>query len=71
MLLPRFKYHDPLTMEEACQLMGELKEKAKPLAGGTDLLVNMKKRILSPENVVSLGRIDALREKDFSNSQMR
>jgi carbon-monoxide dehydrogenase medium subunit len=51
--------------------MTELKEKARPLAGGTDLLVNMKKKIVSPENVISLGRIEELREKNLSNGQFR
>jgi carbon-monoxide dehydrogenase medium subunit len=51
--------------------MAELKEKARPLAGGTDLLVNMKKDVVSPENVVSLDRIDALKEKNLANGQMR
>lgn len=70
-LLPKFQYHDPSTLEEACQIMAELKEKAKPLAGGTDLFVNMKKGIISPENVVSLGRIGILGEKNVSNGQIR
>lgn len=60
MLLPRFEYHEPPGLEEACRLMADLGEAARPLAGGTDLLVNMKKRILSPGHLVSLGRIDAL-----------
>ncbi|MBW1862179.1 MAG: FAD binding domain-containing protein, partial [Deltaproteobacteria bacterium] len=43
MLLPRFQYHEPSTIDEMCQIMAEIKKKACPLAGGTDLLVNMKK----------------------------
>lgn len=61
MLLPRFEYHEPPGMKEACRLMGDLGEEARPLAGGTDLLVNMKKRLLSPGHLVSLGRIEGLR----------
>ena len=44
MLLPRFDYFEPSTVQEACQMMANLGEKAKPIAGGTDLIVNMKKR---------------------------
>jgi len=62
MLLPQFEFHEPHTVEEACQLMGQLGDKARPLAGGTDLLVNMKKKITAPENLVSLDRIEELRE---------
>jgi carbon-monoxide dehydrogenase medium subunit len=71
LLLPKFQYHEPSSLEEACQIMAELKEKARPLAGGTDLIANMKKGIISPENVVSLGRIGDLTEKSLSNGQLR
>jgi len=71
MLLPKFDYHEPSTIEEACRIMSELKEKARPLAGGPDLLVNMKKKIISPENVVSLNRIDQLTGIDHSNGRIK
>ena len=71
MLLPRFEFHEPATVEEACRILGELGEKAKTLAGGTDLLVNMKKKILAPEHVVSLDRIESLSELAPSNGVLR
>lgn len=71
MLLPRFEFHEPQTLEDACRLMGELGEKARPLAGGTDLLVNMKKKILAPEHLVSLGRIEPLGELRAENGGLR
>lgn len=71
MLLPRFEYHDPRDLDEACSLMGELGKEARPLAGGTDLLVNMKKRLISPEHLVSLGRIEDLHTMGSSNGGYR
>ena len=71
MILPKFEYHDPSTLDEACQIMAELKEKARPLAGGTDLLVNMRRGTVSPEHVISLGRIEELRGIYPSNGQLR
>ena len=71
MILPKFEYHDPSTLDEACRIMAELKEKARPLAGGTDLLVNMRRGAVSPENVVSLGRIEELKGVNPSNGQLR
>jgi carbon-monoxide dehydrogenase medium subunit len=62
MRLPKFEYHDPLTLAGACQIMSELGETARPLAGGTDLLVNLKKGALSIDHVVSLSRIQELRQ---------
>jgi carbon-monoxide dehydrogenase medium subunit len=52
-------------------MLGELGEKAKTLAGGTDLFVNMKKKVLAPEHVVSLDRIESLAELDSSNGTLR
>ena len=57
MLLPKFEYYEPGRLSEACALMAELGEGARPLAGGTDLLVNMKKNLIKPRHVVYLGRI--------------
>jgi CO/xanthine dehydrogenase FAD-binding subunit len=43
-ILDDFEYLRPSTIEEALELLGELGAKASPLAGGTDLLCNMKHR---------------------------
>jgi CO/xanthine dehydrogenase FAD-binding subunit len=60
-LLPEFEFHEPTTVSEACEIMGRLREKARPLAGGTDLVVNMKKKLIRPGHVVSLAKIDELK----------
>lgn len=60
MLLPEFEFHEPTTVSEACEIMGRLREKARPLAGGTDLIVNMKKKLIRPDHVVSLAKIEDL-----------
>jgi CO/xanthine dehydrogenase FAD-binding subunit len=62
MLLPKFEYHEPKTLDEATGLMGEIGGEASILAGGTDLLVNMKTGKASPRHVVSLCRIGELKE---------
>jgi len=60
-LLPDFEYYEPKTVSEACEIMGRLREKARPLAGGTDLIVNMKKKLIRPDHVVSLAKIEDLK----------
>ena len=70
MILPKFEFHEPATIGEACELMAHYRGKARPLAGGTDLLVNMKKKILSPERLVSLGRIPELSRLERSNGTL-
>jgi len=64
MLLPRFEFHEPKTVDEACQMLGDMGANARPLAGGTDLLVNMKKKLIAPENLISLDRIDSIKGVD-------
>lgn len=58
MLLPRFDYEAPETIEQACNLLaGAPAGEARVLAGGTDLLVKMKRGELRPRLVVSLRRV--------------
>ncbi|EFK05275.1 FAD binding domain in molybdopterin dehydrogenase [delta proteobacterium NaphS2] len=71
MLLPKFEYHEPKTVQEACRIVGELGEKAKVLSGGTDLLVNMKKKLIQPEHVVSLSKIEDLKGIFRENGQVK
>jgi CO/xanthine dehydrogenase FAD-binding subunit len=67
MVLPKFEFHEPTSVAEACDLMARHRGKARPLAVGTDLLVNMKKKVLRPEHLVSLGRIPELSRLERSN----
>ena len=42
--LPAFEYHTPATVREALGLMAEFGQGRTAIAGGTDLLIAMKKR---------------------------
>ena len=59
--LPIFDYHRPRTLDEALALLASLGPKAQILAGGTDLLPNMKQGLFEPEHVVSIARLEELR----------
>jgi 4-hydroxybenzoyl-CoA reductase subunit beta len=52
--LPPFRYHRPGTLEEAVELLGEYGTNAMVVAGGTDLLPNMKHRLFTPAHLVAL-----------------
>ena len=56
-----FRYHRPETVEEAVALLAGFGGEAMPMAGGTDLMPNMKHRLFTPAHVVSLNRIAAMR----------
>ncbi|HUP62376.1 MAG TPA: FAD binding domain-containing protein [Thermoanaerobaculia bacterium] len=60
MRTPRFRYHVARSIDDAAAALAG-NERARLLAGGTDLLPNMKRRQDTPELLVSLRRIDELR----------
>jgi 4-hydroxybenzoyl-CoA reductase subunit beta len=61
MRLPHFKYHSPRTVREAAELLAA-PGGAMLVAGGTDLLPNMKRRQQVPPILIGLRRIDELRQ---------
>ena len=63
--LPRFDFLSPKTIEEAIVLMNQYGPKAKVIAGGTDLIPQMKRGELKPDYVLSLNQIEALRRIQF------
>ncbi|MBP1748530.1 MAG: aerobic-type carbon monoxide dehydrogenase, middle subunit CoxM/CutM-like protein [Deltaproteobacteria bacterium] len=67
-LLPGFDYYEPKEMSEACKLLAQLSPAAKIIAGGTDLLVNMKKGLLRPQAVISFARVPGLADVEPRNS---
>lgn len=58
--LPRFEYHSPASIPEALELLSTYGRDAKLMAGGTDLLVAMKKRTTTPGHLVNLKTIPGL-----------
>ncbi|RMG43925.1 MAG: xanthine dehydrogenase family protein subunit M [Acidobacteria bacterium] len=61
MRLPIERYHRPESLAEACRLARELGDRARVLAGGTELLVRRKPGEPVPSDVISLARLDELR----------
>ena len=60
-LLPqRFDYHAPTSLEAAMELLSIYGGEAKLLAGGTDLFVKMKQRLVEPRHIINLKNIEAL-----------
>jgi 4-hydroxybenzoyl-CoA reductase subunit beta len=66
--LPVFDYHRPKTLEEAVALLASLGPTARIIAGGTDVLPNMKQGLFDPEHVVSVSRLEELRGISFEGS---
>jgi len=53
-MLPRFDYLAPKTINEACLLLSKYEGRAKIMAGGTDLLVSMRQKKMTPGYVVNI-----------------
>jgi 4-hydroxybenzoyl-CoA reductase subunit beta len=62
MRLPWFEYRAPRTIAEAARILAGEGENATLIAGGTDLLPNMKRRQQAPKVLISLRHIEALKK---------
>ena len=60
MRLPQFEYLEPKSLKEASKALAIDPKGSVLLAGGTDLLVNMKHRIIQPKKVINLKSIPKL-----------
>ena len=56
-----FSYHRPATVADAVKLLSTLGEEARPLAGGHSLVPMMKLRLATPEHLVDLHGVAALK----------
>jgi 4-hydroxybenzoyl-CoA reductase subunit beta len=60
--LPDFRYHAPRSVSEAVDLLAADPQHSMFVAGGTDLLPNMKRRQQMPLTLIGLRRVAGLRE---------
>lgn len=60
MRLPKLEWVAPSSLRDASEILINEKERAKVLAGGTDLLIAMKQRILKPDYLIDLKNISGL-----------
>jgi 4-hydroxybenzoyl-CoA reductase subunit beta len=66
MRLPWFEYRAPNTVAEAARILAGEGPNAMLIAGGTDLLPNMKRRQMAPKVLVSLRSIEELKRNGQS-----
>jgi len=52
--LHAYRYHRPAQLEQALELLATHAPAALPIAGGTDLMPNMKHRLFTPDHLVGL-----------------
>ena len=69
MSLRPFQYAEPESLEEAVSLLSE--DGSRVLAGGSDLLSEMKEGVVAPDALVSLGGIEELRGVEVTSEGVR
>lgn len=58
--LPPFHYLAPQTLKQALEILSQHKRKVRIVAGGTDILDRLRKRLINPTYVMSLRRLSDL-----------
>ncbi|MGH2403008.1 MAG: FAD binding domain-containing protein [bacterium] len=71
MIPAAFTYHRPRTVQAALRLLAEHGGDAKVLAGGQSLLALMKLRLATPDHLIDIGRIAALRRIRVRDGRLR
>ncbi|MEK9499718.1 FAD binding domain-containing protein [Gaopeijia maritima] len=59
--LPEYRYHRPTRIAEVQALLAEHGAEARVVAGGTDLIPNMKHRLFEPAHLIGLSAVEELR----------
>jgi len=62
-----FDYRIPATLGEACDLLWEFREEGKIIAGGTDLVIGLRKGDLRPRCLIDITRIEECRYPPSAN----
>lgn len=62
--IPKLNYHKPKNLNEALKLLKELGD-AKPIAGGTDLMVDMKIGRVKTRNLIDISDLREIRKIEF------
>jgi carbon-monoxide dehydrogenase medium subunit len=66
MPLPRFDSFEPKSIEEAISLKASMKNKAVFLAGGTDVIIQIREGTLRPDALISLESVEELNDVDMN-----
>jgi CO/xanthine dehydrogenase FAD-binding subunit len=64
--LHAINYENPTTIDQAVKLLAAHGENARPLSGGSDLIIQMRAGVRRPQHVVDVKNIPELRKISFS-----
>jgi len=71
MYLPTVEFHQTTTLSEASDLLKRFGDRARLLAGGTDLLVDLKAGRITTDHVISISRVAELKGITHKDGALR
>jgi len=72
MLLPQHSYVIPKTLDECLAKLREAGPRGQVVAGGTDVIYNMRLKMFRPDAVISVRRLDEIRQvEDLPDGSLR
>jgi len=69
-MIPPFEYKTPKTLREACNLLQEMGDQARIIAGGTDLVIGLRNGSLNPQCLIDVTSIPELRKIDETDGMV-
>lgn len=69
-LVQEFEYLEPTSVRDAIALLSQYGDRARVLAGGTDLIVQIKMERAAPECLISIGKIAGLDTVAFQGDEL-
>ena len=66
-----FRIAEPVSIEEAVQLLDNGEETVRPISGGTALVLLLKSGLFQPDRLISLRRVNGLTGIEQANGELR
>jgi len=70
-MIPPFEYQSPETLTEACRVLREWGPRGRIIAGGTDLVISLRKGESRPQILIDVTRIPELRRIEEAGGKIR
>jgi len=70
-MVNKFEYLTPTTIDEAISLLVSHGERARFIAGGTDVMVKVREGKITPQYLVSLRRIEGMDQITYKDGELR
>lgn len=70
-MIPPIEYQIPETLSGACRILGEWGSRSKVIAGGTDLVISLRRGEPKPQVLIDITRIPELRQIEETGGKIR